>query len=244
MAPISSDELYGSGELEAAAPSTAQLATFVVPLGSPPAAPLQPPFAAESVAVDNATGRWWRIAGRWVPPWTIGGMLTVDPPTNQLEVLARTPGGQVSEQAGDELVIVAHSVRQPPSAGIYSPPSVAVDYRTASLLLNVNEAGIGSQVLIPAPAAGLSIVVVRITATAEATGIRGLVRLSLDDAIDGTRRYVTTIAPDAPTHAADVPPGAVRFSAGGAAMVTHEAQAGAGIVAATMHAVYYLEAVA
>lgn len=235
MAPIDSAELYGAAEASTAPGSTAQVATFVVPRDEPPHAPLQPPFAAAAVAVDNATGRWWRIAGRWVPPWTIGGMLTVDPPTNQLEVLALTPDGQVSERAGTELVIVAYSERQPPGAGIYRPPAVALTHESAYASVTYGAAATTQQLVAPVAGERIAVVGASVFAgeqSAQGYMLRGVVRVELREAVSGTVRFAGAIAPASPLAQLVAPPGAVLTAAGqGLELVaTADLSIGAGVV--------------
>jgi len=119
--PATGDEpaqLRGRPGLESAA-----RLTIVVPAGDAPPDVVPLTFVARSMQIDNATGRWFRIGSRWIPPWTVGAIVTVDPPTAELVILATTPPGQLSARAGDELVVIAHDIGLDPHPGLAVPPS-------------------------------------------------------------------------------------------------------------------------
>lgn len=120
------DQLYGSqpgAPIEPAPdPLNAQLVTFRVRRTAPPAAPLTAPFPIYAIHADNLTARWWRVNGRFIPPWAVGAVIPIEPPSAQLTVEAVTPAGQLSEAVGDELVIDAISARQPLAPGLYAGP--------------------------------------------------------------------------------------------------------------------------
>ena len=147
-------------------PASSQVAEYRIARSSPPSAPLSPPFVARSLLIDNATGRWWLIAGRWIPPWTIGAVVPVDPPSSQLEVLAQTPAGQLSEAAGDELLVVARSLPAVPHPGLYTPPASGFALVHARINLTATTSGgpPATHAIAAAPAAGTRYALRRIRA--------------------------------------------------------------------------------
>jgi hypothetical protein len=168
-------ELYGEPGA-VTTDETAQLATWHIPRSSPPPAPLAPPFVARGLMIDNATGRWFRVAGRWVAPWTVGARVPVEPPSSQLEVEAITPAGQLSEAVGEELVIVASSANLEPHPGIYTAPASGFSLRHARVGLTVTTSG--------GPPAAVQVV------AAPAVGTRyGLRRLRATTAWDSRNRH-------------------------------------------------------
>lgn len=169
---ITREGLYGGGEASATAAAGAdagQVASWRIPRGDPPDAPLAPPFVARSIALDNATGRWWRVAGRWIPPWTVGAVVPVVPPSSQLTVEAVTPAGQLSEAAGTELVVVANSDVVPSSPGIYTPPASGFSlYHTRTRLVVTTSGGAPTAVqIVTESAAGYRVALRRVRATVD-----------------------------------------------------------------------------
>lgn len=165
-------ELYGgerpgAGRPDPAALAFAEVATFRQPRGEDPAGPFQPPFLARSVGVDNATGRWWRVADRWIPPWTIGAAVSVVPPSNQLLVERITPAGQISEAVGAELVLVATTAALPPDAGLAAPPAGlwATERVTSGYTVTTSGGPPIAVDLVPEPPAGRRIALARYAVT-------------------------------------------------------------------------------
>lgn len=215
---ITRQGLYGGGQATGLDPGAAQVATYRIPRTEPPAAPLGPPFVAHGVSIDNATGRWWRVAGRWIPPWTVGAQVRVDPPSAQLTVEALTPTGQLSEATGDELVVVATTEVVTPHPGIYRPPTAAVTYESAYGTY-VYGTSAGSGFLLVPGVAGQRIAVAGATIFAselEAQGyrIRGPVQVHLRERISGATLFAGTISPEQPTVQLQAPAGAVMGAAG------------------------------
>ena len=164
---ISAAELYGAaagpGELTPTAPMGGQLVRHIVPRGTNPD-PLRAPFLSRAVLVDNPSGVWYLVNGRRIPPWTIGAVMRLDLPAEALDVTVDTPPGQLSENAGADLVLVATDEAHPPHPGLYTPPSVAVGYSRTEAGVQVNESGAGADTLV-LPGAGRA-VVLRIGASA------------------------------------------------------------------------------
>lgn len=128
---ITAQGLYGGATDPAAlVDSTSwQTARFVVPRASSPAAPLSVAFIARSVQVDNASGSWYLVNGRRVPPWTVSAVIALDVPSAQITVAAATPGGQLAEATGEDLVLVVSDQPLAPFPGIYTPPVRAFDWQ-------------------------------------------------------------------------------------------------------------------
>lgn len=251
---ISRESLYGAAPRGdgspaiAAAVTDAQLATFRIPRTAPPTAPLRAPFVIFSAYVDNPTGRWWRIAGRWLPPWTIGARLPVDPPADALTVEAVTPAGHRSEAIGDELVIVARSTPTDGFAGIYTAPEAASGYLYASATGAAVPGTAPLFVVIPAPAATERLVLAQLTVSAfprsaDGAGIRGDTRVGVVAMPSGTELFVATISPQLPSLSVTLPTGAVAAGAGESVQATADPEEGAARGAVTVHAVYYRAAV-
>lgn len=166
---IDRSELYGrpgvtAADVGAAVTEAAQVATWRIPHATPPDGPLAPPFLARSLLVDNPTGRWWRINGRAIPPWTIGAVVPVEPPSAQLTVEAYTPAGQLSEATGDELVIVARDLPAAPHPGIYRPPALAITPTRVRLGVSATVNTLASGTVLPAIADRMVIVSLELTA--------------------------------------------------------------------------------
>lgn len=212
--------LYGPGQAAGDAPASAdaaQVATFRIPRTDPPGAPLSPPFVASGVSIDNATGRWWRVAGRWIPPWTIGAAVRVDPPTAQLSVEALTPAGQLSEATGEELVVVATTEHVAQNPGIYRPPTAAVTYESAYQVAFYGNAAPAALVVAGVAGERLAIASTAIFASElEAQGyrIRGPVRVELRERVSGRSLFAGAISPEQPTVQLQAEPGAVMTVAG------------------------------
>lgn len=235
---ITAEGIYG-GQDPAAAPtsSAAQLTTWRIPRTDPPDAPLSAPFVVASLAIDNATGRWWRVAGRWIPPWTIGATVQLDPPASQVSVEAVTPTGQLSEATGDELVVVASSMPAPASAGIYRPPAVALTHESAYASVNYGTAATTQQLVAPVAGERIAVVGASVFAgevSAQGYMLRGLVRVELREVVSGVVRFAGAIAPASPLAQLVAPPGAVLTAAGqGLELVaTADLTVGGGIVSA------------
>lgn len=216
--PIDAGALYGgdtAAATDGSSSSTAgQYQRFVVPRATDPTTRVAS-FVVRSVLVDNASGVWWLINGRRVPPWTIGGVLRIDTPTAQLDVAIDTPAGQLSENTGEDLVLIATDADLEPSAGVYTPPAVAVSAQRATATIEVNESGAGVAGVVVPGGGGSRIVLVSAQATVTGGGpehIAGTFALYWLDPDTGDAQvvyepYFTTEQPVAPMLV--YPPGAV-----------------------------------
>lgn len=128
--------LYG-GAVQGS-PRTARL---VVPRGTTPAGPWVLPFVVAAVQVDNASGSWYLVGGRRVPPWTVSAVVALDTPSSQIEIESAAPGGQLPEAVGEDLVLVATEAALPPFPGIYTPPAIAIAFQTASATYTLTTSG-------------------------------------------------------------------------------------------------------
>lgn len=88
-----------------------------VALNTTPPAPFALDFAARTVLVDNASGAWYQVNGRWIPPWTIGAVILLDLPAVNLEVIAGPPAGHFSVLAGEPLLLIAMQAQLAPHPG-------------------------------------------------------------------------------------------------------------------------------
>jgi len=157
------DNLYGAGEPAPAGDAT-RTAGFVVPRGTTPAAPFSVPWPASAVQADNASGSWYLINGRRVPPWTVSAIVALDPPSSQITVQAATPAGHLAEAVGEDLVLVVTEEDLRPFPGIYVPPAVAFSYRQARAIIRVVEAGTAGILFLNTTGAALVITQVELIA--------------------------------------------------------------------------------
>lgn len=98
--------------------SPVSAARLTVPRGNPPAAPYElPGFSACSLYVANPSGVWYDIEGFTVEPWTWGLILRLDVPTPTITVRQRTPTGLVSEDFGEDMLLIAYPDALMPSVG-------------------------------------------------------------------------------------------------------------------------------
>ena len=151
---ISRDALYGADQPSSPG-EAARTARFVIPRGTSPAAPLDVRFIARAVKIDNASGAWYRVASRYVPPWTIGAVVALDPPSAQISVTAITPPGQLAEAVGEDMVVVAteEPLASLPGTVIGSVlPNLRKVQATMPLVAANGPSGI---VIVAAPGAGL-----------------------------------------------------------------------------------------
>ena len=165
---ISAAELYG-GQAAGQAPAPmvgGQTVRHVVPRGTSPD-PLRGPFVARAVLIDNPSGVWYLVNGRRIPPWTIGAIMRLDIPAEALDVSVDTPPGQLSENAGDDLVLVATDEQLPPHPGLFTPPGVAVGYTRTAVGVVVDHLGAGADTLVLPGVATERAVVLRVQATAD-----------------------------------------------------------------------------
>lgn len=93
-----------------------------VELNTAPVAPIALDFVARSVLVDNASGAWYQVNGRWIPPWTIGAVILLDLPATNLEIAAAPPSGHFTVLAGDPLVVIALEAQLAPHPGLAVTP--------------------------------------------------------------------------------------------------------------------------
>lgn len=234
MSPIASSELYG-GEAEATAATadrSAQYARFEVPRAAPPDAPLQPPFAARALLVDNLSGVWYAVNGRRIAPWTVAGVVRLDTPSDQLELTVSTPPGQLSEDAGEALVLIATDAELEPSAGLFTPPAVAVGFATAryNRVLDESAPGTGDNALEEAltGTAASRLVIVGVTVAAYAD-IRAPVRVSWHRGADLNEQVaLVSLSPGAPVASVDWPPGAMVLGDGVGLWITGRSAEGGG----------------
>lgn len=158
-------ELYGGGALAGepleATVATAQLAEVRVPLAQARDYVTSVPFVALTVHADNLTGRWWRVNGRWVPPWVVGARVPILPGSGELTVEPVTPAGQLSLVTGTELVLTASSAMLEPSPGVYRSDLAASETELERLGITASTSGGPPSVeqLVAAPAAGRRYVV-------------------------------------------------------------------------------------
>lgn len=176
---ITAAGLYGPQDPAASPDSTSwQTARFVIPRATTPAAPLSVPFVARSVQVDNASGSWYLVNGRRVPPWTVSAVVALDLPSSQISVAAATPGGQLPEAAGEDLLLVVTDQPLAPFPGIYTPPVRAFTAQFARLpLIAELPAAAVPQVVV---AAALPIVLTRLAFTWDLRDLGGPVGAGYD----------------------------------------------------------------
>lgn len=145
---ISFEKLYGSPEGAPDPAEATRTVRQVIPRGTTPSAPLSVPFVARAVQADNASGSWYLINGRRIPPWTVSAVVALDPPSAQITVQAATPAGHKAEAVGADLVLVITEQGLAPFAGIYVPPAVAFDYAQARVIRRAVEGGVAGTLFV------------------------------------------------------------------------------------------------
>jgi hypothetical protein len=235
--------LYGGEAGPASDPAAAMTARFVVPRGTTPSAPLTVPFVARAVQVDNASGSWYLVNGRRVPPWTVSAVVSLDPPAPQLTVEATAPDGHRAEAVGEDLILVATEAGLAPFGGIYIPPVRAFAFQLARTTARVTEAGIaGVLYLNPNPAAALVLVAVDLVAGGTANArTRGLVVGSVGYGGAPPLTLITNVAisPGAPHDFRPIDPQAGIVPAGGDITYSLATQRGAGSTDAQLAVGFY-----
>ena len=156
---ISYDGLY-AGQPSGDAVRTAR---FVVPRATTPAGPLTVPWAARAVQVDNPSGSWYTVNGRWLRPWTISAVVALDVPSTQVTIAAVTPAGQLAEDVGEDLLVIVTEEQLAPAAGLYTPPVRSFTSQVAFAPLGAVHYGeVDAPATLLAPPAGIAYVVQRL----------------------------------------------------------------------------------
>jgi hypothetical protein len=240
--PLTYQGLYGGEAPAETDPAATRTLRFLVPRGTTPAAPLGLPFVANAVLADNPSGWWYYINGRWLPPWTIGAVLSIDPPSSQLEVAAQTPAGAIPEDAGGDLILVASEARLPPVAGLYAQSQQVLAVRDS--FVQASEGGTAVSPVVAAVAGRriglLALIAGPMHGLLAHSNLRDWVTLIAYG--EPTHEVLTrvSISPSAPHATAPIAPGLAQTQAGDNLTIIATTRAGSGSQGVSFDVAYYL----